>query len=373
MDSEQARELTARLAARIATNTGDEASAMLTEDVADFLSPERAAREWRRFFRETPQVVGFAGELAEPKSWLTAEIAGIPVLVTRDARGELHAMLNACAHRGARVATGRGNGGRFTCRSHGWTYDGSGALLARPRAECFDPPDRHTNLTRLPVSERSGLIIVGPDPAMSQSVVEEHLADIEPQLAGFDFGAMRALGTHRFDVKANWKLVAALSYESYHFATLHRDTVATWFAANAVHDFFGRHSRWAFARRGTEQLLEQERTTWPRSVPGAVSHALFPGTVLITTPDDAQIIRGEPGSTPGTSIAWLIGGYRNAEKLEESRAAFEFGLKAFETEDIPAAEESQRGLAAGRPTLLVGRNEPVVQFWHRLWREALGD
>ena len=291
MDITQARALTARLAERIATNTGDEAPSMLTEDVADFLSPQRAEREKQRFFRETPQIVGFAGELAEPHSWLTADVAGVPVLVTRDGDGGLHAMLNACAHRGARVATGRGTGRRFTCRSHGWTFDGCGALVARPRAECFDAPDERTHLTRLPVSDRSGLIVVGLDPAMPQSVVETHLAEIEPQLAGFDFRAMRALRTHRFGVRANWKLVAALSYESYHFATLHRDTVATWFAPNAVHDFFGRHSRWAFARRGTEQLLQQDRATWPESVPGAVSHALFPGTVLITTPDDAQIIR----------------------------------------------------------------------------------
>ncbi len=86
---------------------------------------------------------------------------------------------------------------------------------------------------------------------------------------------------------------------------------------------------------------------------------------------DAQIIRGEPGPTPDRSVAWLIGAYRVPEKHAESRAAFEFGLRAFQTEDLPAAEESQRGLAAGRQTLLIGRNEPVVQFWHRLWRYSL--
>lgn len=371
MDITQARALTARLAEHIARGTADEAQSMMTEDVADFLSPERFEREKQRLFRGTPQVIGFAGELAAPNSWLTAEVAGVPVLVTRDEEGGLHAVLNACAHRGARVAHGRGTGRRFTCRSHGWTFDGRGGLLARPRGECFDAPDANTRLTRLPVSDRSGLIVVGLDPAMPQSVVDSHLADIEPQFAGFGFREMRPLDTRRFEVQANWKLVAALSYESYHFATLHRDTVATWFEPNAVHDFFGRHSRWAFARKGTEQLLEQDRSTWPEAVPGAVSHQLFPGTVLIANPNDAQIIRGEPGPTPGTSVAWLIGGWRNPDKLEESRAAFEFGAQAFETEDLPAAVESQRGLAAGRPVLYIGRNEPVVQFWHRLWREAV--
>lgn len=125
------------------------------------------------------------------------------------------------------------------------------------------------------------------------------------------------------------------------------------------------------ARRSTEEPLDQDRATWPDRVPGAVSHALLPDTVLITTPDDAQIIRGEPVPTPGTSVAWLIGGHRVPGKLEESRAAFD--LRAFETEDLPVAVECQRGVSAGRSTRFVGRNGSVVQSWHRLWRETLDD
>jgi phenylpropionate dioxygenase-like ring-hydroxylating dioxygenase large terminal subunit len=373
VNQEKTHDLLARLIDRIATNSNDQAAEMMTEESADFLSAERAARERQQFFLDTPQVIGFAGQVATPGSFMTATVMNIPVVVTRDEKNVLRAMINACGHRGARVAFGEGVGRRFTCRSHGWTYNARGELLARPKADCFDAPDERLQLTQLPVSDRGGLLVVGLDPAMPQQRVDEHLAEIEDELVGCGLESMRTLETRRFEVRANWKLVAALSYESYHFSTLHRDTVAQWFAPNAVHDFFGKHSRWAFALLGTEQLAQKDRAEWPDTVPGAVSHALFPGTILITTPTDAQILRGEPGPTPDTSVVQMIGGYRDEAQLEQSRAGWALGIKAFEGEDLPAAEESQRGLAGGRDRLLIGRNEPVVQFWHQQWRNALKD
>ena len=35
------------------------------------------------------------------------------------------------------------------------------------------------------------------------------------------------------------------------------------------------------------------------------------------------------------------------------------------------AAACQQGLAAGGRDLLLGRNEPLLQFWHRLWHEAV--
>jgi phenylpropionate dioxygenase-like ring-hydroxylating dioxygenase large terminal subunit len=371
MDTPQTHALLQRLIDRIASNTTDEADSMMTEDVADFLSAERFARERRQFFLECPQVIGFAGEVKEPGSFITREVMDIPVVVTRDRNGTLHAMVNACAHRGGRVAHGCGSRARLTCRTHGWTYQLDGTLHARPMEQSFDEPDTHCHLKRLPVSDRSGLIVIGANSKVQQAAVDRHLEDIEAQFAGFAFREMHTLETRRIEAKANWKLVAALSYESYHFATLHRDSIAPAFAANAVHDFFGSHSRWSFARRGTEELQNVDRSQWPPSVPGAVSHALFPGTVMIANPDDAQLLRTEPGATPDTSVVHYIGVYRHREKRDEALAMYDFGGKAFETEDLPAALESQQGLLAGRERILIGRNEPVVQFWHRMWREKL--
>jgi len=370
------RGLVRRIAERIASGTTDEAPGPSTEDVADFLSPERFARERRKLFLETPQVVGFAGEVAAPGSYLTAESMGLPIVVTRDADGRLHALVNACAHRGAKVARGHGAlpGRRLRCGFHGWTFGLDGRLASRPSDRCFAPPGPGDHLTALPVSDRGGLVVVGLSADVSPERVDTHLDGIAGELAGLGLEQAKTLDVRRYEVAANWKLVAMLSYESYHFATLHRDTVATMFAPNAIADFFGRHSRWCFALKGTGRDADAGPAESPGAFPGAVNHQLYPGTVLITTWESAQLIRSEPGPTPGSAIVHYAGVYFDEAKREALQAAYALGRQAFEQEDLPAALECQQGLAAGlgvgRTRMQVGANEPVVQFWLRQWRAA---
>jgi phenylpropionate dioxygenase-like ring-hydroxylating dioxygenase large terminal subunit len=370
----RAHVLTGRIAERISTGTTDESLAPETEDVADFLSPERFALERERLFLDTPQVIGFAGEVAQPGQFITAEVMGIPIVVTRAVDGELHALINACAHRGARVARGRGTvaGRRLRCGFHGWTFGLDGRLASRPQEDCFDEPNADCDLTPLPVSDRLGLVVVGLRPEMSQARVDEHLAGLEPELSGLGFEEARNLEVHRYEVAASWKLVSMLSYESYHFAALHRETVATMFESNAITDFFGHHSRWGFALKGTDELAQSDSSSWPEHFPGTLNYQIFPGTVLITTPEIAQLIRSEPGPTPGTSVVHTANVYFDESKREELIPRVELGQQAFEQEDLPAAIEVQQGLAAGRRKFFVGTNEPVVQFWLRQWREAVG-
>ena len=248
-----------------------------------------------------------------------------------------------------------------------------GRLAGRRADQCFDPAPEGCALVRLPVSDRSGLLVVGLHPGVAQAQVDEHLADIEAHFAGFAFDRLLPLETRRFEVEANWKLIAALSMESYHFPTLHSDTVGTLFRGDSVADTFGRHSRWAFAMKGTERLAAVDRDEWPSMVPGAINHCLFPGTVVITSPGGMQIIRSEPGASVGRSIVHYHGAYADPEGRDAAQGAYDFGGNAFEHEDLVAAVECQKGLAASRGTIQIGRNEPMVQFWHRTWREQLRD
>jgi phenylpropionate dioxygenase-like ring-hydroxylating dioxygenase large terminal subunit len=376
MKSETAHALIKRLIQRVETRSGDDAASERVENAEVFLCPQRFAREKQQFFFDTPQVIGFAGEIQAPGSYLATEVMGIPVLLTRDELGTLRAFINACAHKGAKVADGRGARLKLTCKFHGWTYGLDGSLSGRPQEACFASDRESRGLQPLPVSERSGLIVLGLKPEMPQSLVDSHLQDIENEFSGFEFSKMHYLETRRFEVKANWKLIAGLSYESYHFATLHRDSVAALLQPNYIADFFGppgleKHSRWCFPLIGIEKLKHKSESEWPRFVPGAVSHAVFPGTVVIAGPEDAQMIRTEPGVTPDTSIVYYSGVCRHADKQKSSLEVYDFGGKAFENEDLPAAIECQQGLQSARKDFPIGRNEPVVQFWHRLWRERL--
>ena len=87
------------------------------------------ALERRAVFGDAWLVAGRAADVAGPGSFLTAEIAGEPILVVRDEAGVLRAFANVCRHRAAPVATEPcGQASRLRCRYHGWTYDLAGRL-----------------------------------------------------------------------------------------------------------------------------------------------------------------------------------------------------------------------------------------------------
>ena len=360
-----------RMLARLADNSSDQTDAVMLESAAVFLDRGRWERERQQFFLDTPQAIGFAGEVAAPNSYLTTEVIGIPILVARAEDGILRAFINACTHRGAQVARGCGTARRLTCGFHGWSYSLNGQLAGRPREQAFDPATSANNLMALPVSDRSGLIVVGLQPDMSQQVVDDALLEIGPALQGFGFETVHSMETRRYEVNANWKLVTGLSHESYHFNTLHRDSLGPVMTDNAICDTFGCHSRWGFAFKGIENLAEQDVSTWPERFPGAINHTIFPGTVVVVNPTDAQMIRTEPGAHPGHSVVYFTGVCSDLANMASSRAAYDFGGNIFATEDLPAAEQCHRGIAAGLPRIEIGRNEPVVQYWHRLWSENL--
>src|SRR5215469_8519166 len=52
------------------------------------------------FLGPTWQYLPLAGELPQPGDYLTTFLGETPVIVTRGQDGEIHAMVNRCAHRG---------------------------------------------------------------------------------------------------------------------------------------------------------------------------------------------------------------------------------------------------------------------------------
>ena len=68
-----------------------------------------------------------------PGSYLALNLAGEPIVVARNLKGQLHAFSNICRHRAARVVPeGCGEATRFTCPYHGWMYDLAGNLTGIP-------------------------------------------------------------------------------------------------------------------------------------------------------------------------------------------------------------------------------------------------
>lgn len=64
---------------------------------------------------------------------------GVSVLATRDKQGQFHAFVNACRHRGVRVANeAQGKRSVFVCPFHSWAYTCKGDLAGVPQMDHFD-------------------------------------------------------------------------------------------------------------------------------------------------------------------------------------------------------------------------------------------
>jgi phenylpropionate dioxygenase-like ring-hydroxylating dioxygenase large terminal subunit len=366
-----ANKINKRLLDNVRNGTTDKADSEGRIAAPEFHCADTFARERDALFVNTPQPVAFSGEIPSPGSYLALHVQDVPVLLTRDDAGTLHAFINACSHRGAQVAEGSGQARHLVCPFHGWAYAADGTLRGRPQDGCFDTPRDDCSLSALRVSEKYGIVVVAIHPGVAQDAVDSALVEIGEHLAGFGFENYRSLERRHYDVQANWKLVSDLSLESYHFATLHRDSVAQILEPNAVVDTVGRHSLWAFPFKSIVQLADIDMDNWPDTVQGSCTFTLYPGVMFIVNALGAQMIRAEPGNTPGDSRVTYAGVGRGDCDLDQARKAYEFGGDVFAREDLPIAEACQRGLSASGRDQLLGRNEPLLQFWHRIWREAI--
>ena len=69
-------------------------------------------------------------DVANPGDWRSTFVGDAPVVVTRNAAGEIHAFENRCAHRGALICLDdKGKAAKgFSCVYHAWTYNLEGDL-----------------------------------------------------------------------------------------------------------------------------------------------------------------------------------------------------------------------------------------------------
>ena len=178
-------------------------------------------RERARIFARSWQYAGRAEQVATPGSFLATDAGGIPILVTRDAAGELRAFLNVCRHRGAVLIEGCGERATVQCHYHAWTYDLDGSLRNAPRSD-REPGFDKSEWSLLPASVGTWgpFLFVNPDP--DAPPLDEHLGDL-PEIARARHRRRRLVFHSRveFGANANWKIVVENFLECYHCATAH--------------------------------------------------------------------------------------------------------------------------------------------------------
>jgi anthranilate 1,2-dioxygenase large subunit len=195
-----------------------------------YTDPAIYAREQERIFRgRTWNFVGLAAEIPNPGDYKTSFVGDTPVIVSRDAQGKLHVLVNRCAHRGALVCRElRGNAQTLTCVYHQWAYDGAGNLVGVPFRKGLGgkggyPADfrmEDHGLTRLAAQEFGGCIFASfaPDMPSVEAYFGPRMAAYHRRL--FD-RPIEILGYHRQYVGGNWKLYADNTHDPYHASLLH--------------------------------------------------------------------------------------------------------------------------------------------------------
>ena len=108
-------------------------------DIGRFIDKDRFELEKQKMFLERPQLIALSADIPNPGDYYATDIAGRPILLVRGKDGKVEAFLNACRHRGVKLAEGCGHAAGFTCPYHGWTFGTDGALLSVPSPRCTRP------------------------------------------------------------------------------------------------------------------------------------------------------------------------------------------------------------------------------------------
>jgi phenylpropionate dioxygenase-like ring-hydroxylating dioxygenase large terminal subunit len=348
-----------RLLGHIDGRTTDLADAMFRNRVSAYSCRERASLERDRLFRERPIFMGLSTRLPKSGDYLTEDVAGMPVLMTRGGDGEVRAFANICRHRGAPVAQGCGNARAFVCPYHGWTYDAAGKLLGTTDKVGFAGIDLASHgLVRLPAAERHGLMLV-------------------PDLAALRLETYPIFSADRVAPRINWKFAIDTFLEGYHIPHLHRKTIAPYFIGNVgTFDGAGLHGRMCVARTSIDAvrpLPEGERNYRPHVIS---IYQLFPNTILIWQVDHIEIWRAFPDRDDASRCDVEMTIYKPQDSdrpdayWEKNR---DIAIRTVMDEDFPLGERMQIGFESGATEeVIYGRNEPSLVHFHTSIRNALG-
>ena len=341
----------------------------MTSGRAAFLLPPEAyfSTEWwqaeqRLLFGQTYNLVAYESDLPERGDYVVSQVGCDPIVVVRQADGDVRGFVNICRHRGMRVVSADGHAdGTLRCGYHGWEYAHDGALARVPqrRAQFPDLDEATLGLAPVAVGRWAGMIFVHPGD--SPPSFEAWLGDfVDPDKAG-DYRWDDLVDVARIDVplRCNWKLYVENHVDLYHLWYLHDESLGMYDHLQMRSWRTGMH--WGCV----EPIRPGERRSRPgmlpiRSIPDAErpllrANLIFPNVpmttmetsvltfqVIPTGPDTCRLdlrIRGEPGSNVDD-----VGAFLRVQRDEDGVACEEIqtAIRSARFAVGPLADEHER-------------------------------
>ena len=313
-----------------------------------------------RVFARTWQWIGGVDDVSEPGSLSPRELLpgclDEPLLLARDAGGELRCLSNVCTHRGNILVGAPCRAKEIRCGYHSRRFDLAGRMTFMPEfrdARGFPSPS--DDLPRVPFGEWAGQAFASLAPA---APLDEFLGGvrggIEPAaLAGLRHDPSR---DREYSVAAHWALYVENYLEGFHIPFVHP-------GLNDVVDYA------AYA----SELHAYSNLQLARDKSGGVAARywwVFPNLMLNFYPWGLSLNLVQPLAVDRTRVLFRSF-ISDPSRLESGAGA---GLDRVEAEDEAIVEAVQRGVRSRLYTR--GRYSPTrergVHHFHRLLAEFMG-
>ena len=330
-----------------------------------YTSPEVAGAERDRIFSRNWLIVGLAEQVSKPGQFLTAEIAGMPLLVVRDQAGVLRAFFNVCRHRAALVMTEPcGHTTRLRCRYHGWTYDLAGQLRGTPEFDGVEDFHRDQNgLQELTVATWGPWVAVH---AGQPKISFAEWLDPLPARAESGMASLVFVNRREYTLQCNWKVYVDNYLDGgYHVNSIHPALAGMLDYTQYRIETFGRSSvqtsplttDGGSVRRGQAQYWY----VFPNFMMNLYDGLMDTNTVLPLGPDRCRVIFDFYFATSGPPA--------DPTFREQSLAVAD----RIQLEDLAICEDVQRGLASGayKPGRYSVRREIAGHHFHCLLGQCL--
>ncbi len=209
---------------RIRTGYSPNSGRSLSLHADTYVAEDWYKADLQAIIARTWQWVCHVEKLREPGSYVTANIANMPIVVVRDRDGNLRAFYNVCKHRAHELLQGEGRTTRIMCPYHAWVYKLSGELVRAPETEHLEEfVPSEICLDQVHVEEFCGFVYVNLDP--DATTLREVSGNLETEIRHWAPDIEQLTFGHRltYDIKSNWKNVVDNFLECYHCPTAHKD------------------------------------------------------------------------------------------------------------------------------------------------------